>query len=207
MKKTIMYSIMVGLSATAMLFSSCSGCVKRTTKELTKTGLDAIEGISEAVDEHGERVGEKATDAAGKLAQGVGRSLDKQMNEHAEKVASVLGRTLVQSVDGLEKGVITQYYDSITYSPNLSSGIHIDYFGKLKSKSIIDTYFTVVEKGTYKCDYQFIDKDGKIYLTKDAEIVKTNGSRRHSLVSFALSSDEEKNFINNTEVKITVTKK
>lgn len=206
MKKTILYSIIVGLAAIT-LFSSCSGCVKEASKKLTEVGLDAVEGISEAVDEHGAKVGEKATDAAGKLAQGVGRSLDKQMDEHAETVASVLGRTLVQTVEGLDKGAIAQYYDPITYNPNLCTGVSLDFFGKIKSKAVIDAYFIAIQKGTYKCNFQFIGTDGKVYLTKDAEIINPEDARKYSLVSFALNPEEEKAFTNNAEVKVIVTKK
>ncbi|MBK5722986.1 hypothetical protein JGH11_19130, partial [Dysgonomonas sp. Marseille-P4677] len=201
------YSIGVCFAAIT-LFSSCSGCVKKASKKLTETGLDAVEGISEAVDEHGARVGEKATDAAGKLAEGVGRSLDRQMDEHAEKVASVLGRTLVQTVEGLDKGATAQYYDPISYTPNLCTGVSLDYFGKIKSKAVIDAYFIVIHKGTYTCKFQFIGADGKVYLTKDAEIVIPEDARKYSLVSFALNPEEEKAFANNNgDVKIVVTKK
>lgn len=189
------------------LFSSCSGCTKKVSKKLTETGLDAIEGISEAVDEHGAKVGEKATDAAGKLAEGIGTSLDRQMDEHAEKVASVLGRTLVQTLDGVDKGIRTKYYDVIACDTDLCPGVTFDYLGKMKSKTVIDAYFIVHKQGTYECNFKFIGNDGKVYLTKEAEIVKPENTSKYSVVSFALTPDEVAALTNNAKVEITVSKK
>lgn len=206
MKKSFIFSLIICLSAIT-LFNSCSGCVKKATKKAAETGLSAIEGVSEAVDEHGSRVGEKATDALGKVAEGVGRSLDRQLDEHAEKVASVLGRTLVQTVEGLDKGASAQYYDEITYTHDFCSGVSLDYFAKIKSKAVIDAYFIVIEKGTYKCKFEFSNNDGKVFLTKEADIEKPVDARKYSLVSFALNPEEETQFANLSNVKISVTKK
>ncbi|MBB4035123.1 hypothetical protein GGR21_001012 [Dysgonomonas hofstadii] len=209
MKKSLILLTILSLSIIG-LFSSCSGCVKKAAKSATETGLEAIEGISEAVDEHGARVGEKATDAAGKLAEGVGRSLDRQLNEHAEKVFSVGGRTVVQAVDGFADGFnkeVETHYDVIPYTANFSSGVSLDYFAKYKEKPIIDAYFLIMEGGTYRCKFECENTSGKVFLTKDAEIEKIVGERKYSLVSFALNPDEEKTFADIKNVKITVTKK
>jgi len=206
MKKVFLFSLTTSF-AIITLFSSCSGCVKKAAKEVAETGISAIEGVAEAVDEHGARVGEKTTDAAGKVAEGVGRSLDRQMNEHAEHVASVLGRTLVQTVEGLDKGAVAQYYDSIEYNHDICSGVSLDYFGKIKSKAVIDAYFIVLDKGKYNCKFVFKNSAGKAFLDKDVELESPEALRKYSLVSFALSPDEEKEFANISEVKVTVTKK
>jgi len=205
MKKTIILSFITGFAAIA-LFNSCSGCVKEASKKVTETGIEALEGVAEAVDEHGARIGEKTTDAAGKLAEGVGRSLDRQMNEHAEKVASVMGRTLVQTVEGLDKGVVGQYYDPISYNANICTGVSLDYLGKIKSKAVIDAYFIILEEGTYKCKIE-LEGDKGSFLTKDTEIDKPKAERKFTLVSFALNPDEEKQFANAVSAKVTVTKK
>lgn len=204
MKKSIIF--FTASFAITILFSSCSGCVKKASKKVTETGIEAIEGVAEAVDEHGARIGEKTTDAAGKLAEGVGRSLDRQMNEHAEQVASVMGRTLVQTVEGLDKGVTGQYYDPISYNANICTGVNLDYLGKIKSKAVVDAYFIILEKGIYKCKIELVDTKGT-FLTKETDIEKPEAERKFSLVSFALNADEEKQFANGATAKITVTKK
>jgi len=209
MKKITIISIILSFAIIG-LYTSCSGCVKKAAKSVTETGLDAVEGIAEAVDEHGARVGEKATDAAGKLAEGVGRSLDRQLNEHAEKVFSVGGRTVVQAVDGFVDGFnkeVETHYDVIPHTDKFASGVSIDYFAKYKEKPIVDAYFLIMEGGTYKCKFECENTSGKVFLTKDAEIVKVAGERKYSLVSFALNPEEEKAFADIKNVKITVTKK
>lgn len=193
--------------ALAFTFSSCEGCVKKATKKATNIGISAVEGVVEAVDERGEEFAEKATDAAGKVAIGTGRSLDKFINEHAETVASSAGRTLVQTVEGLDKGATAQYYDEIAIDPHICSGVNLDLFGKIKSKAVIDAYFIILEEGTYQCKFEFNNTDGKTFLTKEAEIKKESVERRYSLVSFALNNTEEAEFQNIKDVKVTVTKK
>ncbi len=205
MRKLTILSLII-LSAIITTLSSCSGCVKQATKKVTETGINAIEGVAEAVDEHGARVGEKATDAAGKLADGIGKSLDRQMNEHAEKVASVMGRTLVQTVEGLDKGATGQYYDPISYNANICTGVSLDYLGKIKSKAVVDAYFIILEKGIYNCKIELEGSKG-IFITKETEIDKSVTERRYSLVSFALNIEEEKEFSNAVSAKVTIVKK
>ena len=206
MRKYFLISATICLSG-ALLFSSCEGCVKKVTKKATSTGMAAIEGISEAVNENGDRVSEKATDAMGKIAEGVGRSLDRQLEKHAEDVAATVGRTLVQTVDGLDKGLNAQYYDEISYDGDFSSGITLEYFGKIKTQSVIDAYFIITQEGTYTYKFEFTDKNGKTFLTKESEIQKLNDSKKYSRVSFALNPEEESNFSNLEKVKISVKKK
>lgn len=206
MKKVFLFSLTASFAIVTLL-NSCSGCVKKAAKEVTEAGISAVEGVAEAVDEHGARIGEKATDAAGKLAEGIGKSLDRQMNEHAENVASVAGRTLVQTLEGLDKGAVGQYYDIIEYNHDICSGVTLDYFGKIKSKAVIDAYFIVLDKGKYNCKFVFKNSAGKAFLEKNIEMENPKALRKYTLVSFALNPDEEKEFANTTEVKVTVTKK
>ncbi|MDR1203313.1 MAG: hypothetical protein LBL58_17020 [Tannerellaceae bacterium] len=180
------------------LFNSCESCVRKTTKKITNLGISAIEGISEAIEEKGENASEKATDALGALAKGAGRSIDRQLDEHAEHVASVVGRTLVQSVEGFDEGLTNEYYDEIPNTTNLTNGVALDYFGKIKSKSVIDAYFLILEKGTYNCKFEFTDADKKVLMTKTAIIDKTGTERKYSVVSFALN-DSELASLNKTE--------
>jgi hypothetical protein len=193
----------------ALSFNSCEGCVKKVTKKATNVTISAVEGVVEAVDERGEELAEKTTDAAGKVAVGTGRSLDKLINEHADDVAAATGRTLVQSIDGLMDGLdqgIRSHYDAITVDSHICSGVKLDLFGKVKSRNVIDAYFIITEEGTYTCKFEFNNNSGKIFLTKEAEIVK--GAESHySRVSFALDGQQEEEFKDIKDVKITVTKK
>lgn len=207
MKKILLSLAFFTCIISISFFSSCSGCVKKASKKITETGLEVVEGISEAVDEHGDRVGEKATDAAGKIVEGMGRSLSRQLNEHAKEVASVTGRTLVQSIEGLDKGVSTEYYDEIPYSHDFSSGISLDLFGKIKSKAVIDAYFIIMENGSYDCSVDFLGDNNEVILTKNTEINKTVSDRKYTLVSFALNPDEEIKYNQRRGTKVSVKKK
>jgi len=180
--------------------------VRKTTKKLTEIGISAVEGISDAVNERGEQASEKATDALGTIAKGAGRSLERQLDEHAEHVASVVGRTFVQSIEGFDKGLTTEYYDEIPFSENLVNGVALDYFGKIKSKALIDAYFIIMETGKYSCSFEFTDSNNNTLMTKTAEIDKSSTERKYSVVSFALNSPEE-DLLEKTKItKITVKK-
>jgi hypothetical protein len=194
------------LCAVPFLFDSCESCVKKATKKITNLGISAIEGISEAVEERGENVSEKATDALGALAKGAGRSIDRQLDEHAGQVASAIGRTFVQSIEGFDEGLTNEYYDEIPNTTDLASGVALDYFGKIKSKSIIDAYFLVLEKGIYTCTFEFTDADGSILMTKTAKIDKTDTERKYSVVSFALNDSELSSLNKAKNTKISVDK-
>jgi hypothetical protein len=188
------------------LFNSCESCVKKTTKAITNIGISAIEGISEAIEEKGENASEKATDALGALAKGAGRSIDRQLDEHAEHIASAVGRTFVQSVEGFDEGLTDEYYDEIPNTTNLTSGVALDYFGKIKSKPVIDAYFIVLKKGVYTCTFEFTDADGSVLMSKTAIIDKTDAERKYSVVSFALNDSELSSLDKAKNTKISVDK-
>lgn len=209
MKKT--FITLALLTSVIIGFNSCSGCVKETTKKATEAGLSAIEGVSEAVDEHGARVAEKTTDAAGSVAEGVGKSLDRQLNEHAEKIFSVAGRTLVQGVDGFTNGFteeVKKHYNQIPHTDNFCSGVSIDFFARSKTNPIVDAYFIISNSGKYKAKFECYDNNNKLFLTKEMDIVVNinDNSHKYYLASFALSSEEEAFFNNIKDVKITVNK-
>ena len=195
------------LIASCLLFASCESCVKQASKKATELGMSAIEGITEAIDEHGEKLAEKVTDAAGTIALGVGKSLDRQLNEHAATVASVAGRTVVQTVDGFADGFNTEvesYYNELPYQADFASGVSLDFLGRYKNNPIVDAYFLIMEEGVYKCTFEFHSTDGTVFLTKEAQIDKPAGERKYSLVSFALNPAEETAMAGIKEVKITV---
>jgi len=115
--------VIAGMVIMALSFSSCESCVQKAAKKATDLSISAIEGISESVAEHGEATSEKMTDALGAVLKGAGKSIDKQLNEHATHVASVTGRTFVQALDGFEGGLLTEYYDAVPHEDNFASGI------------------------------------------------------------------------------------
>lgn len=209
MKRFAFLILAVGVVYT---FTSCESCVKSASKKITKIGMSAVEGVTEAVDEKGEELAEKTTDAAGKVAVGLGRSLEKQLDEHAAKVASVAGKTSVQLVDGFVDGFndeVKTHYDEIPYTTDFVSGVSLDYFGKYKSIAIVDAYFIIPENGTYLAKFECYDQQDKIILTKEISIDRTTSAenRKYALVSYALNNEEDRGFSNLKNVKITVTKK
>ena len=208
MRKT---TFMVGFAAITLALTSCEGCVKKMAKGTVELGMSAIEGAAEAIDERGNRVAEKATDALGKVAEGVGKSLDRQLDEHADQVASVVGRTVVQTTAGFVDGFndeVKQHYDEIKYTSNICSGVSLDYFAKHKAAAVVDAYFIILEKGMYASTFECTDNSGKVFMTKHIDIDKSmEPDRKYTLVSFALNQQEEEAFKDIKDVKVTVTKK
>lgn len=191
--------------APALLFASCESCVRHAAKKVTEMGLSAVEGASEAINEHGEEVGRKAADALGQIAEGAGASIERQLNEHAEYVASVAGCTFVQSVEGLDAGLTAEYYDSIGHTEELAEGVSLDLFGKIKSADVIDAYFIVTEPGSYHAEFIFAATGEPMIMIKKADIESAGGGER-SVVSFALNAGELAKFRASETVTVKVSK-
>lgn len=191
--------------------SSCEGCVKKTSKKVTEVGISALEGISEAIDEKGESLAEKTTDAAGKLVAGMSKSIDKQLDEHAASVASVAGRSTVQLFDGFTNGFVEevkQHYIEIPYTKDFVPDVSLEYFAKHKSGSVVDAYFIILDGGEYTAKFECYDQQGSLFLTKDINIDYTNNTRnsKYTVVSFALNEEEKTSFDSIKTVHITVQK-
>lgn len=201
------FLILSCIGIASLLFFSCEGCVQKTAKKITDVSVSAIEGVTESLSEHGEKIGEKTTDALGSLLKGAGKSLERQLNEHAEYVASVTGRTFVQALDGFESGIVTEHYEMIPHEEDFDSGITLQYFGKIKDTDVIDAYFIIPEIGDYDCQFQFVDAKGKNLLTRKATINKKNTQKKISVVSLALNAEEKAKVEKSAQAKIKVSKK
>jgi len=186
------------------LFSSCESCVQKAAKKDTDLSLSALEGVSESISEHGQTTSEKMTDALGSILKGSGKSIERQLNEHAAHVASVGGRTFVQAIDGLGEGVTTEYYEPVNSVTDLSSGVALQYFGKIKTNPVLDAYFIVVEKGNYSCEFDFLDPLENSILKRTATIEKINTEGRISVVSLALNDEELNKFTQTKTVNIKI---
>lgn len=209
MKKHFIYLILVIL---VVGFTSCESCVRSSSKKATKIGMSVIEGIADAFEEKGEKLAEKTTDIAGKIALGVGKSLDRQLNEHATDILNVTGRTAVQAIDGLSEGLneeLKTHYTEIPYTTDFVSGVSLNYIGQFKNHPVIDAYFIIPEKGTYLSKFECYDNENQLFLTKVIDIDNTLeiGGKTNTLVSFGLNEVEEAGFKNIKTIKITVTKK
>lgn len=199
--------IVAGMVLAMLLFSSCEGCVQKAAKKATDLSLSAIEGVSESIAEHGEKTSEKMTDALGAILKGAGKSVERQLNEHAEYVASVTGRTFVQALDGFESGLLTEYYDAIPHEDDFSAGVVLQQYGKIKDTDVLDAYFVILEQGDYDCKFDFIDERGNVLLSSDAKIDKANTEKKITVVSIGLNPAEKELFDKSVKTRIKVTKK
>lgn len=195
------------ITAVILLFSSCESCVQKAAKKATDLSMSALEGVSESISEHGEKTSEKMTDALGAVLKGTGKSVERQLNEHAAHVASVTGRTFVQALDGFEGGLLTEYYDVVPHGDDFSSGIALQYYGKIKDADVLDAYFIVLEKADYMCQFDFVDAKGKVLLKRESTIEKVNTEKKISVVSIALNPEEVKLFEQSAKTRIKVAKK
>lgn len=199
--------IAVMMTAFVVLLSSCESCVQKAAKKATDLSMSALEGVSESISEHGEKTSEKMTDALGAVLKGTGKSVERQLNEHATHVASVTGRTFVQALDGFESGLLTEYYDVVPHEDDFSSGIALQYYGKIKDADVLDAYFIVLEKADYNCQFDFVDANGKVLLKRESMIEKVNTEKKISVVSIALNPEELKLFEQSVKTRIKVAKK
>ena len=202
MKRTYSLIIFTAIVAGATTLSSCESCAKKTAKKTTEIGLSVIEGISEAVSEKGDQVSEKAADALGVVAEGAGRSISKQLDEHAKDVASVLGRTVVQSVEGLQEGFSAEFYNEIKFTGSFVQDAALTFVGKSNNYPVIDAYFIVSSENSFSCNFEFKNSENNTLIKRSAEINKID-----RLVSFALTPEEEASLPKVIIVDVTVAKK
>ena len=205
MKRINAYLVIIA-TGLIVLFS-CEGCVKDASKRITNAGLDALEGVAEALQERGDSIGKKVFDASGKVLEGAGQSLGEQLDEHADDIGALAGRTIVQSIDGLEQGLSEGYYDEFISEKTLCDGVEMTLFGKIKNRNVVDAYFNFFEEGKYSIIFDFYSDDCKtVVLTKNANFTKTADYKERKRISFSFSTDEE-NLIDNAKcVRVTVKK-
>lgn len=190
-----------------LMLTSCESCTKKVAKKMTDATLSAVEGVSEALDERGEEVAKKTTDALGKIAKGTLASIGELLDEHTESVAKATGRTLVQTVEGLEKGITEGFYTLIPHVDDFAGGVALDYFGKIKDGPVVDAYFIITDNGTYEATFKYCDDLGQTLFENNATIVRTSTDSKYNVVSYALNSDEQAKFANVKKVNIKVAKK
>ena len=199
--------IFIQVVIVVIVFSACDGCVKNVAKKATNAGLSALEGVAEAVGERGDTIGQKLMDATGTVVQGASRSLDRQLNEHAEKVAATTGRTLVQTLEGLETGISEENYDEMVSKEDLCSDVALDFFGKIKSQSVTDAWFIISKTGTYSANFEFCSDNCKtVVLTKTVDISSNIDEKKYKRVSFAYNQEELTLLETVKCTKITVTR-
>ena len=201
------YIHLISVITGCIVLSSCEGCVKNTSKKVTNAGLDVLEGVAEAIHERGDSIGKKVFDAGGEVLEGAGRSVNEQLNKHAEDVAEAMGRTLVQSLEGLEQGISKEFYEEFISKEFFCDDVIMTFFGRMKDKKIVDAYFTFLKGGKYSISFEFCnDNCNTTILTKTAEFIKTSDREESTIVSFAYTTEEEA-IINQTKcVKVTIKK-
>lgn len=74
---------------------------KKAAKAMTKTALDVVEGVAEAVEEHGAKATKAVTKAAGEVGAGAAAGTADVMDKHGEQI----GKNLVHATDDLATGV------------------------------------------------------------------------------------------------------
>lgn len=201
--------ISAAMTSIVLFLPSCEGCVKNMSKKATEVAISAVEGVSEAVSEHGEVVGQKVTDALGLIAMGAGKSIDSLLVKHADGVAATAGQVLVQSFDGFTDGIAAGYYDkigdvSVTASKNVVASVEL--LGKISAKPVVDAYLIIDGAGAYEINFVFEDANGFKLIEKSVEAT-AEGTKKYTLVSFALTDDELAKWAKIVSVKIKIDRK
>ena len=190
-----------------LLLTSCESCTRKAAEKATNMALSAMEGVSDALNERGEEVAKKTTDALGQIAKGSLTSIGELLDEHAESVAKTTGRTLVQTVEGLEKGITEEFYTLIPHTDDFATGVALDYFGKINADPVVDAYFIITDNGIYEVTFNYCDALGNVLFKNNATIERVSTDSKYNVVSYALNDDEQKKIANVAKVDIKVVKK
>lgn len=204
MKRVLIWAL---ASTMVWMLSSCESCVRKAARKVTEVTITAAEGVAEALEEGGEKLAEKTTDAAGRIVLGVGKSLERQLNEHAEKVA-VEGKSSVQIINdfaGLNEEA-KALYEEIPFTDEDASILSTYYIAKYKALPVVDAYFKVENSAFNAVTLVFFNEQGKPFLTRKTSLDKANVKKTgdYLLVSFALSEKQETDFKSVKKVEVFV---
>lgn len=203
--KYLILSVLTALLS--FLFVSCESCVRKTSQKITELGLTAIEGASDALNEHGEKAGEKAVGAVGNVAKGMGKGLERFIKDYEFEEAHGDNDYVVISNDEVNLEDLGNDFEEINYSASLPDNVSIEYMGRFKENSSITTIFTIDKAGEYVSTFQFIDSKNKVLLEKKVDINKEAQDGKYTGVIFALSPSDTDKYNQSKKTKISMTKK
>ncbi len=189
------------------LFTSCESCVRKTSQKITELGITAIEGASDALNEHGEKVGEKAVGAVGNVAKGMGKGLERFIKDYEFGEAYGENDYIVQSSDEINLESLENDFEEINYSASLPENVSIEYMGEFKENGSITTVFTIEKEGEYTSIIQFVDSKNKILLEKKIAINKEAEDGKYTGVIFALNPSDTEKYNQSKKTKISMSKK
>ena len=119
-------------------------------------------------------------------------------------MAKVAGKTFVQSLNGLEQGLYSEFYTGITANTNLEEGVALDFVGLMNNKPVVTAYFIVTNNAKYSCTFEFCADDcTTVVLTRKAEIGYNEG-KKYTSVSFAFGDAELEKIKDSKCVRVTV---
>lgn len=202
--KRIAYAAVVAVAA--LCLTSCEGCVKKIAKKATSITLSAAEGVAEALNEGGDAVAEKTTDALGTVVQGAGRSLDRQLGK--DGIPVIKGNFFTLTVEAME-AVDRDMFDEIGFSyDHTQDGVNIELLGVFKSEPWAYFIFLIPSDDTYDVTISFMGDDNKESMkwVGEARIDASNKSR-YAAMLFELTANDAARARTAGSVEVAIRKK
>lgn len=186
-KKQMNKIILLGLGVVIILFNSCSGCVKKVSKKITETGVSAVEGVTEVLDENAEKLGDATATIAIKVIKGAGKSLDRELYIHAKDTERQGGSVVVTDITTIDVKELNSIYQKIAYEQD-GNGVSVKFVGKIDTMSVYDSFITFSKKGNYNCNIEVSNVSGHI-VTKETQI-QIDSVPQSKIISFSANSLE-----------------
>ena len=151
-----------------IIMTGCEGCVRKAAQKVTELGLSAVEGVADAVEDRGEETARRMTDALGRVAVGALKSIDEQLQEHAEYVLADPDRTVVTgTAENVDMAAVLDYYDPIAHVEDLAAGVSVSFLGKMKGEPVVDAVLSMPESGTYTCTFTDMKEDNSVLFVDE----------------------------------------
>jgi len=170
MKSKLMLIILIGLG---LFISSCScnrekenkdTLTKKTAKFLTKKSLEAVEGVSEAIKDDGEKVAKITTEASGEVLSGTAQGLSDVADEKGNEIGRNLGNATAKTLTGFVRSLDENQSDTELNIPPASTdkAVVLSVTKMMSEPDSINTYVLFKTKGNYEMTLILRDETNKI---------------------------------------------
>lgn len=189
-------------------FTSCESCVRKTTEKVTQLGLSALDTASDVIAEQGEKTGEKAVGAIGSVTKGVGKGLEKFIEDYAAEKEVDSDHTFIKFTETVDMDKIAGNMNEIPYSASFPTNSSLEYLGEFKEDDIaaMAAILVIEDEGNYDCSFQLLDNKNNVLLEKSVALCKVANEGNYANIAIALTPSETEKIKSIKKAKVSLAK-
>lgn len=124
------------LALSVLSVVSIASCdTRESSKKITQKALDVVDGVSDALKEHGQETGEKATEGLQEVGKGVGKSLGTFLTENIDTLGKVAGEVIAKGGTALMEGATNALYPPVDFQNDENNEIEVSGMGASEAEN------------------------------------------------------------------------